>query len=133
MTKKEAATRQITAAIKHFEHKEYECAVTLAGAAEGQLSTKDGSKHLFEELKIRMPPELKDEKDWSSWLNATRDWLKHRTPHWGDEWEVTERAAALMIARAITKFHWAHKQTTQRMENFLKQWRESGFYIHTRN
>ena len=65
--------RQITAAIKHFEdkEKEYECAVTLAGAAEGHLSTEDGSQHLFEKLKIKVPPEFKDKKDWTNWLNAT--------------------------------------------------------------
>ena len=130
MTKKEAVQRQINAAIKHFEDKEYECAITLAGAAEGQLTTEDGSKHLFEQLRVRTPPEFENENEWTSWLNATKDWLKHKTPQWGDEWEITEHTAALTIARAVTKFHWAYKQSTQRMENFLNLWRESDFYTH---
>jgi hypothetical protein len=57
MTKKEAALRQIAAAIQHFENKEYECAITLARAAEGQLATEQESAHLFEKLKVRLPPE----------------------------------------------------------------------------
>ena len=102
-----------------FENKDYECAITLAGAAEGQLATEE-SKHLFHELKVRVPPEFKNEKDWTNWLNVTRDWLKHETPQWRDEWEITEPTAAIMIARAVTKFVWAYRQGTQRMDNFMK-------------
>jgi hypothetical protein len=127
MTKKEAVLRQINAAIQHFEKKEYECAITLAGAAEGQLATEEGSKHLFGELKVRVPPEFKNEKDWVNWLNATRDWLKHETPQWGDEWEIEEYGAAIMILRAVTKFQWAYRQGTKRMQGFLEHWR-SGEY-----
>jgi hypothetical protein len=79
MTKKEAALRQITAAIVHFEKKDYECAITLAGAAEGELPTNKASKHLFHELRVRVPPEFKNEKNLTNWVNATRDWLKHET------------------------------------------------------
>jgi hypothetical protein len=131
MTKKDAALRQITAAIKHFEDKEYECAITLAGAAEGQLTTEAESKHLFKELRFRVPPEFKDEREWMSWLNASRDWLKHPTPNWRDEWEITEPAAAITIARAVTKFNWAYKQRTQQMTNFMSLCHESHFYTHT--
>jgi hypothetical protein len=91
MTKKEAAFRQITAAIKHFESEEYECAITLAGAAEGQLFTEDGSRDLFSELKMRVPPEFKDKQEWVARLNETRDWLKHPTPQLGDEWDTRYR------------------------------------------
>jgi hypothetical protein len=133
VTKKEAAFRQINAAIKHFEDKQFECAITLAGAAEGQLVTDEGSQHLWERLKVEVPPEFKNEKEWMSWLNATRDWLKHETPQWGDEWEINEYGAALMIARAITKFHWAYKQITQRWDIFLNQWRKAGFYTESKH
>lgn len=51
ITKKEAARRQITATIEHYEKGEYECAVTLAGAAEGQLTTKDDDSHFFNQLR----------------------------------------------------------------------------------
>jgi hypothetical protein len=54
-------------------------------------------------------------------------WLKHETPQWGDEWEINEHGAGVMIGRAITRFHWAYKQSTVRMEQFLREWRERGF------
>jgi hypothetical protein len=128
MTKKEAALRQIAAAIQHFENKEYECAITLAGAAEGQLATEQGSAHLFEKLKVRLPPEFKNEKEWVKWLNATRDWLKHETPQWGDEREIEEYGAAVMIVRAVTKFQWTYRQGTKRMLRFLEHW-QKGEYL----
>lgn len=125
VTKKEAARRQITAAIEHYEKGEYECAITLAGAGEGQLTAKDDDEHLFNVLKVHKPPEVNSEKDWIDWLNAARDWLKHPTPRWGDEWEIDGFSAATMILRAITKFNWAYGQVTQRMVNFEHQWRDS--------
>ena len=88
---------------------------------------EEGSKHLFGELKVRVPPEFKDEKECVNWLNAIRDWLKHETPQWGDEWEITEYGAAIMILRAVTKFTWAYRQGTERMQGFVEQWR-SGEY-----
>jgi hypothetical protein len=124
MTKKEAALRQITAAIRHFDSSEYECAITLAGAAEGQLAAEDGSCHLFGELKIRVPPEFRDESEWVSWLNATRDWLKHKTPEWGDEWNIHQYDAVIMILRSITKFQWTFRQGTKRMDEFLARWKQ---------
>jgi hypothetical protein len=123
VTKQEAARRQITAAIEHFEKSEYECAITLAGAAEGQLTTKDDDGYLFKELKGRKPPEFKNEIEWRDWLNAARDWLKHPTPQWGDDWDIDEFSAGLMIARAINKFNWAYGQVTQRMINFEDRWK----------
>jgi|SRR5580704_12066071 hypothetical protein len=127
MTKKEAALRQINAAIQHFELKEYECAITLAGAAEGQMEGAEGSRHLFEELKVRVPPEFKNENEWVSWLNSTRDWLKHETPQLGDEWEINDYEAAIMILRAVTKFQWTYKQGTKQMEIFLEHWRKGEY------
>ena len=125
VTKKEAARRQITAAIEHYEKGEYECAITLAGAAEGQLTTKDDDNHLFNELRVRRPPEFKNEKEWVDELNAAQHWLKHATPHLGDEWVFDDFGAGTMILRAITKFHWTYRQISQRMINFKDQWRKS--------
>jgi hypothetical protein len=124
LTKKEAALRQITASIEHYNKGEYECAITLAGAAEGQLTAKDGDDHLFKQLKELVPPEFKTEREWVNWLNATRDWLKHETPQWGDEWVISDYSAGIMIVRAINKFNWAYGQVTQRMVNFENEWRK---------
>jgi hypothetical protein len=49
-TKQLAATRQIQAAIKHFRNDDYECAITLAAAAEGLLPPT-GYPHMFSVLK----------------------------------------------------------------------------------
>jgi hypothetical protein len=124
MTKKEAALRQITAAIQHFEDGEYECAITLAGAAEGQLVPEKGSRHLFSELQTRVPPEFKDEREWVTWLNTPRDWLKHQTADLGDEWNFEQYDAAIMILRSITKFQWTYRQGTKRMQKFLERWKQ---------
>jgi hypothetical protein len=125
VTKKEAARRQITAAIEHYNKGEYECAITLAAAAEGQLTVSDGDNHLFKRLKEFVPPEFKSEREWVNWLNAARDWLKHETPEWGDESVISDYSAGIMILRAITKFNWAYRQVTQRMVNFENDWRKS--------
>ena len=125
VTKKEAALRQITAAIEHYDKGEYECAITLAGAAEGQLTMNQGDSHLFNQLKELVPPEFKSQKEWVNWINAARDWLKHETPHWGDEWVISDHSAGTMILRAINKFNWAYRQVTQRMINFEKEYRNS--------
>jgi len=45
-TKQIAAYRQIVAAIEHLHKKGYECAITLAGAAEGQVKEQT-TTHLF--------------------------------------------------------------------------------------
>ena len=121
MTKQEAALSQINGAIKHFEGKEYACAITLAAAAEGQLAPSRGSKHLLAELRVRVPPEFKNEKEWVDWLNAAVHWLKHPTEH-GDEWEIDQASAAIMILRAISKFVWTYKRGTKRMTQFHDRW-----------
>jgi hypothetical protein len=133
MTKKEAALSQINGAIKHFEDKEYACAITLAAAAEGQLTPEEGSKHLLAELRVRVPPEFKNDKEWVDWLNAAVHWLKHPTEQHGDEWEIDKASAAIMIMRAITKFEWTYKQGTKRMRQFLGHWKSDPFEPRTQH
>ena len=53
-TKQLAALRQITAAIEHLHKREYECAITLAAAAEGLLPPTD-EPHIFSDLKEFFP------------------------------------------------------------------------------
>jgi hypothetical protein len=122
ITRAPPAQRQITAAIEHYEKGEYECAITLAGAAEGQLTTSEDDNHLFNELRVRRPPEFKNEKEWADELNAAQHWLKHPTPQLGDEWVFDDFGARTMILRAITKFSWAYRQVSKRMVNFEDQW-----------
>jgi len=126
-TKKEAAFRQINGAIKLLYEEEYECAATLAGAAEGMLP-EDGAEYLFKRLsETEPPPEFEGKKDWVGWLNATRDWLKHETPQLGKKWHLTEFAVVIMVLRAISKFQWTYYQSTKRWENFYGWCRERGY------
>ena len=81
--------RQIHGAIEHLYKGEFECAITLAGAAEGQ-SSDQSDEALFAQLKVCVPPEFRDEKEWIACLNAVRDWLKHPALQWGDEWNIAE-------------------------------------------
>src|ERR1700677_283030 len=91
VTKKEAALRQITAAIEHYDKEQYECAITLAGAAEGMVATNPDDKFLFKQLKeVPLPPEFKTENEWADWINAQYHWLKHPTPQWGDVWSIND-------------------------------------------
>jgi hypothetical protein len=63
ISKKKAIVRQIHGAIEHLYKGEFECTITLAGAAEGQ-STYQHDQVLFAQLKVRVPPEFKNENEW---------------------------------------------------------------------
>jgi hypothetical protein len=52
-SKKLSALRQIRAAMGHFHLKQFECAITLAGAAEGQSET-NALDHAFNVLKRKL-------------------------------------------------------------------------------
>jgi hypothetical protein len=53
-TKQLSAFRQTVGAIEHFHKKDYECAITLAGAAEGQVKEKT-TNHLFVKSDLNSP------------------------------------------------------------------------------
>jgi hypothetical protein len=115
-TKQLAALRQITAAIEHLRKREFECAITLAAAAEGLLPLTD-EPHMFSELKEDIPPEEFKYLDFNMIVN----WLKHYKPQDPDPFSFLESEAANLILRAITKFIAVYYQSTKRMEAFL-QW-----------
>jgi hypothetical protein len=90
--KKWASLRQIRAAIGHFELKQYECAMTLAGAGESILP-ENPLMHFFNVLKGRFSGKE---------LNLFRNWLKHATGP--DKMTIDELEGVVAIARAIQKF-----------------------------
>ena len=91
-TKQLAALRQITAAIEHLRKREYECAITLAAAAEGLLPPTD-EPHLFSEMKELSPPAEFKYLDYNMVVN----WLKH--PEDPDRFSFLESEAADLILR----------------------------------
>jgi hypothetical protein len=107
-TKQLAATRQIQAAIAHFRKDDYECAITLAAAAEGLLPPTD-EPHIFSILKAS--PLYKDIE-----INRFINWLKHPTPP--NEASISEFETALIIMRAITKLYAIYEVGTDDMLEF---------------
>jgi len=101
-------------AIKCIDSVDYECAVTLAGAAEGQIDEKqipEGTPlHLFRVLRSRFAPAP---------VNEDITWMKHSS---GDfEREVTQFDVALTISRAIQKYVATYQETHVKFEEF-SQW-----------
>ncbi|GLQ82622.1 hypothetical protein GCM10007881_61450 [Mesorhizobium huakuii] len=89
VTKYEAATQQIEAAIAAFHAGQLALAITLAGAAEDMSPGKEGG--LWASL-----------RDNPSRLNETRDWLKHDRP--GQTRALVAFEAGLFILRAMDKW-----------------------------
>jgi len=124
VSKKEAAQRQIHAAIELLRTKnEYECAITLANAAEGMLSGGE-PRHLFEKFKERRPQDMGSEREFTNWLNETAYWLKHATEHLEDELIITEYESWVMVARAVSKYYWTFGETTRSMFEFSYFWKK---------
>jgi hypothetical protein len=119
-TKKLAAQRQIDAAIGHLHRMEVECAITLAAAAEGLLpDTKE--PHIFEYL--RQHPSVKNkEVD----FNETINWLKHNVAP--DAAIIFELEAAVVIARAMSKFTAVYNEGPNEWEQFLIWGADKGYF-----
>jgi len=91
-TKQVSAFRQIVAAIDHFHRKNYECAVTLAAAGEGQVK-ETTTTHFFRVIRSKFSA-----KD----ANYVINWLKH--PSGDNEIEITEQECVVTIVRGIQKY-----------------------------
>jgi len=106
LTKVDAAFNQIMAAIEMLLRGRYECALTLAGAAEEMLpETPQSAFGWLRETPV--PDELLDhdyaafnEKMRATFWNTERNWLKHdKQPN---VMKVRRLDAKTMIARAVT-------------------------------
>src|SRR5260221_7067475 len=76
--KKDAAYRQILMAAKCVLEGEWECAITLAGAAEGQIEDVEGIVTLFSRTKnLPSRANFNSEREHVAFVNGVRDWLKH--------------------------------------------------------
>jgi hypothetical protein len=104
--KKLSSLRQILAAIAHFEKKDYECAITLSAAGEGQVKEKT-SNQLFRLIRAKFGA---DE------TNAVINWLKHSSGP--DGCEITEQEVIVTIIRAIQRFVGAYEETHAKFQSF---------------
>ena len=110
-TKKLAAQRQIEAAIQHLQVGDFECAATLALAAEGMLPEPTGI-HLFKAIKQQLP-----DKTQITILNDLRNWLKH--PPGADTREVSEFEIAIALVRGVSKYFAVFGDKTPAMDEFV--------------
>jgi hypothetical protein len=110
--RKLAACRQIEAALYHLHLGGYECAATLALAAEGQLPDTDATT-LWNALKRH-----RSDKEYLSLINELRDWLKHRKEP--DQRDISEFEAVIALVRATTKYYAAFNEETVDMQTFIR-------------
>jgi hypothetical protein len=119
VTRYQAATRQVEAAIDAFESGSFDVAVTLACAAEAMAPKKDnGLFRLMMDSKRwgKLPEKLRAEK-----VNFTRNWLKHRNEEKPDELLIHEAEAAYCIVRALSVW----EPWTPKIQTFAHQFMEA--------
>jgi hypothetical protein len=126
MTKMEAALEQIDAAIADFHAGRYACAITLAGAAEGQIIHPEPD-HVWAKLKEKVPAGV-DKKQWLQTLNETRDWLKHATERLGDERHIEEFDCVFMLIRASSKFVGRYAKSSKAIDEFADWCRAHNYF-----
>jgi hypothetical protein len=118
ITRKSAAQRQIDAAIAHLHKAELECAITLAAATEGMLPDTE-KPHIFGYL--RQHPLFKEAN-----FNETINWLKHKNG--SDAAIIFEFEAAVVIARAMSKFGAVYDEAPDEWHQFLKWGADRGHW-----
>jgi hypothetical protein len=110
-----SSLRQIRAAIEHFHKVDYECAITLAAAGEGQIKEKTGN-HLFRLIRKRFSAEE---------TNLVVNWLKHASGPYNAE--IAEQEAVVTITRAIQKFVGSFEATHPDFEKFSEWAMQKGY------
>ena len=122
-SKQDAARRQILMAALCAFDGEWECAITLAGAAEGQIEDTE-QLSMFDRLKKRKP-DSRSEREHIAFINRLRDWLKHS----GDQKDkfIYEFEAVFMVARALMKYWNAYHDNLDEIKLF-DEWRTNNGY-----
>ncbi|SCW56384.1 hypothetical protein [Ancylobacter rudongensis] len=102
LTREQAATRQIEAAIAALEYGGFDVAITLAGAAEGMFDFRKEDT-IFDGLVASERALARfSRKEWIALLNWELTWLKHSSDR-TEPVTIELDAAAFMIARAASK------------------------------
>jgi len=119
-----AAMRQIHAAIEHQQRQDYECAITLAAAAEGMLPATD-EPHFHQKVKD-FSAGLPDAVEGAQKPNDFITWLKHGTYN-GKKCEtatIDYSESLVIVWRAITKFFAVYDDVSPQMQSWAKTIRE---------
>jgi hypothetical protein len=114
--------RQINRAIDFAIQGEYECAITLAGAAEGMLP-ETWKPYFYERIKeVPQLARIKEEGG-ATGPNDFKNWLKHSTLVRGgpriDNATIPAEESVAMVYRAVTKFHAVYDDLSPQMIRFL--------------
>jgi hypothetical protein len=75
----------------------------------------------------RWSPEFKTESEWATFLNDTRDWLKHANDQ-GDR-RIGKFEAWVMLCRGLTKYYGMFGNETDEMKAFAERARERGLTL----
>jgi hypothetical protein len=116
-----ASMRQIHCAIEHLHRGDYECAITLAGAAEGMLPDTD-APHFRQKVKaLSESPEI-NAAGGATGPNDYTNWLKHGGV---ENATIPAEESVALIWRAITKFNVTYNDLSPQMlsfQNWARQW-----------
>jgi len=118
VTAQVASMRQIHAAIEHDGLQNYECAITLAAAAEGMLPITE-NEHFHKKVKA-FAAALPEGTEGATDPNDTITWLKHGTFKGKKCEEATIDHAEVMVTiwRAITKFQAVYDEVSPQMKSW---------------
>lgn len=116
-SKRLAVERQIHAAIRHLRAGDFESAITLCSAAEGQVPEPSEPRHLFSILRrysAQHPASDGETDDFNFFAN----WMKHQGVG-TDQIELTEWLVTMWLNRAISKYHAVHGIGTPEMTSLF--------------
>ncbi|WP_316204718.1 hypothetical protein [Bradyrhizobium sp. SZCCHNS3004] len=120
-----ASMRQIHAAIEHHRCQDWECAITLAAAAEGMLPATD-EPHFRQKIK-ELAASLSEPNGYSNDPNEVINWLKHGS-YKGERREtvgIDDSEPPAVIWRAITKFYAVYTDVSPQMRSWANSMREA--------
>jgi hypothetical protein len=113
-----ASMRQIHAAIEHHLRQDYECAITLAAAAEGMVPAT-GTPHFHQKVK-EFAASLPDDLEGAKNPNDVIVWLKHGTYKGGkcETATIDNSETPVIIWRAISKFFAVYGDLSPQMQSW---------------
>ncbi|MDR3466803.1 MAG: hypothetical protein P4M07_12740 [Xanthobacteraceae bacterium] len=120
-TAKLASMRQLHAAMTHFRKGNFDCAITLASAAEGILPATE-KEHTFKKMKD-LAARLPKSEGASNNINAVSVWLKHGKVDGKAvaALTVTELEVIAMVTRAVSKYAAVYGEQTPEMAVFVNR------------
>jgi hypothetical protein len=115
--------RQIHAAIEHLRRGDFECAITLAGAAEGILPDTD-KPHFRQKVKAFAQREDIKAAGGATGENDYINWLKHGSLKVSgpriENATIPAEESVVVVWRAISKFHAVYDDMSPQMQSFHK-------------